>query len=188
MPFLRRIPIRFTANERHFHPYSYEIYYTKNRRGVQFPRPEKKKKAPGPPRVLAPSQTPRTQNVRYFRPNLPSARGADRPAAAGRIKFPIKVQLCRTFIPLPRDTCPEPPLPCRGEGGIVFGFSGTENVSRGDSVPPGITQPSHTSSCSPLRGRASSILMPSFADRPPYSTPYIASVIGMETPCCCARW
>ena len=152
------------------------------------PAPKKKKKAPGPPRVLAPSQTPRTQNVRYFRPNLPSARRADRPAAAGRIKFPIKVQLCRTFIPLPRDTCPEPPLPCRGEGGIVFGFSGTENVSRGDSVPPGITQPSHTSSCSPLRGRASSILMPSFADRPPYSTPYIASVIGMETPCCCARW
>ena len=29
-----------------FHPYSYKIYYTKNRRGVQFPRPEKKKKAP----------------------------------------------------------------------------------------------------------------------------------------------
>ena len=112
----------------------------------------------------------------------------DRRTAVRRIKFPIKVRLCRTFIPLPRDTCPEPPLPCRGEGGIVFGFSGTENVSRGDSVPPGITQPSHTSSCSPLRGRASSILMPSFADRPPYSTPYIASVIGMETPCCCARW
>ena len=149
---------------------------------------QSKKKAPEFPRVLAPSQTPRTQSVRYFRPNLPSARRADRPAAAGRIKFPIKVQLCRTFIPLPRDTCPEPLLPCRGEGGIVFGFSGTENVSRGDSVPPGITQPSHTSSCSPLRGRASSSLMPSFADRPPYSTPYIASVIGMETPCCCARW
>ena len=27
---------------------------------------------------------------------------------------------------------------CGREGGIVFGFSGTENVSRGDSVPPGI--------------------------------------------------
>ena len=92
------------------------------------------------------------------------------------------------FFPAARAAAARPSLPCRGEGGIVFGFFGTENVSRGDSVPPGITQPSHTSSCSPLRGRASSILMPSFADRPPYSTPYIASVIGMETPCCCARW
>ena len=31
-----------------------------------------------------------------------------------------------------------PRPPCGREGGIVFGFSGTENVSRGDSVPPGI--------------------------------------------------
>ena len=59
--------------------------------------------------MLAPSQTPRTQSVRYFHPNLPSARRADRPAAAGRIKFPIKVQLCRTFIPLLRDTYPKVP-------------------------------------------------------------------------------
>ena len=102
--------------------------------------------------------------------------------------IPHKSPALPDFYSTARAAAARPPLPCRGEGGIVFGFSGTENVSRGDSVPPGITQPSHTSSCSPLRGRASSILMPSFADRPPYSTPYIASVIGMETPCCCARW
>ena len=68
-------------------------------------------------------------------------------------KIPYKSQgVYLTFIPLPRDTyprapslapsgqftlCPEPPLPCRGEGGIPFGFAGTEGVSRGDAVPPG---------------------------------------------------
>ena len=189
-PSCRRIPIRFTANERHFPPILIQnILYQKPARSA-IPPLRKKEKSTRFSRVLAPSQTPRTQSVRYFRPNLPSARRADRPAAAGRIKFPIKVQLCRTFIPLPRDTCPEPPLPCRGEGVIAPGFSGTGGVSKGDSVPlrRRRPQPSHTSSCSPLRGRASSSLMPSFADRPPYSTPYIASVIGMETPCCCARW
>ena len=41
-----------------------------------------------------------------------------------------------TFLPLPRDTCRGPPLPCRGEGGIPSGFSGTGGVSRGDGVPP----------------------------------------------------
>ena len=176
MPFLRRIPIRFTANERHFPPILIQnILYQKPARSA-IPPPRKKEKSTR----TSPSAFPTV--LRRCRSRW------DRRTAVRRIKFPIKVQLCRTFIPLPRDTCPEPPLPCRGEGGIVFGFSGTENVSRGDSIPPGITQPSHTSSCSPLRGRASSILMPSFADRPPYSTPYIASVIGMETPCCCARW
>ena len=176
MPFLRRIPIRFTANERHFPPILIQnILYQKPARSA-IPPPRKKEKSTR----TSPSAFPAV--LRRCRSRW------DRRTAVRRIKFPIKVQLCRTFIPLPRDTCPEPPLPCRGERGIVFGFSGTENVSRGDSVPPGITQPSHTSSCSPLRGRASSILMPSFADRPPYSTPYIASVIGMETPCCCARW
>ena len=176
MPFLRRIPIRFTANERHFPPILIQnILYQKPARSAIPPPRKKRKKHPDFPECF--SHLLRRCRSRW-----------DRRTAVRRIKFPIKVQLCRTFIPLPRDTCPEPPLPCRGEGGIVFGFSGTENVSRGDSVPLGITQPSHTSSCSPLRGRASSILMPSFADRPPYSTPYIASVIGMETPCCCARW
>ena len=67
-------------------------------------------------------------------------------------KIPYKSQgVYLTFIPLPRDTyprapslapsgqftlCPEPPLPCRGEGGIPFGFAGTEGVSRGGQSPP----------------------------------------------------
>ena len=119
---------------------------------------------------------------------LPSAKQAGQALRRAPHKIPHKSPALPDFYTAARAAAARPPLPCRGEGGIVFGFSGTENVSRGDCVPPGITQPSHTSSCSPLRGRASSILMPSFADRPPYSTPYIASVIGMETPCCCARW
>ena len=49
-------------------------------------------------------------------------------------------------------------------------------------------QCTQTSSCSPRRGRSSSIRMPSFAGTPPYSTAYIASVIGIDTPCCLARW
>ena len=43
----------------------------------------------------------RAPKGRYLRPTLPSARRADRRTAVRRIKFPIKVQLCRTFIPLP---------------------------------------------------------------------------------------
>ena len=177
MPFLWRIPIRFTVNERHFPPILIQnILYQKPARSA-IPPPRKKEKSTR----TSPSAFPTV--LRRCRSRW------DRRTAVRCIKFPIKVQLCRTFIPLPRDTCPEPPLPCRGEGVIAPGFSGTGGVSKGDSVPlrRRITQPSHTSSCSPLRGRASSILMPSFADRPPYSTPYIASVIGMETPCCCAR-
>ena len=118
-----------------FRPYSYKIYYTKNRRGVQFPRSEKKKKAPELPRVLAPSQTPRTQSVRYFRPNLPSARRADRPAAAGRIKFPIKVQLCRTFIPLPAPQ--RRGRPCRaGARGVSFSVSPEPKTYPGGTASP----------------------------------------------------
>ena len=52
-----------------------------------------------------------------------------------RIKFPVKVQLRRIFIPLPRDTGPEPPLLCRGEGVISKSFFGTFGESKGDSVP-----------------------------------------------------
>ena len=162
-----------------FRLYSYKVYYTKNRRGVQFPRPEKKKKAPGFPGCFA-------RAIPCRLPAKPEQAGQAHRSAPRKI--PHKSPALPDFYTSARAAAARPPLPCRGEGGIVFGFSGTENVSRGDSVPPGITQPSHTSSCSPLRGRASSILMPSFADRPPYSTPYIASVIGMETPCCCARW
>ena len=75
----------------------------------------------------------------------------DRRSAERRIKFPVKVQLRRTFTPLARAAAarPRPPHPrapslalsgqftlCGREGGIVSGFSGTGNVSRGDSVPP----------------------------------------------------
>ena len=34
-----------------------------------------------------------------------------------------------------RAAAARPPLPCRGEGGIASGFSGTGGVSKGDSVP-----------------------------------------------------
>ena len=125
MPFLRRIPIRFTANERHFPPILIQnILYQKPARSA-IPPPRKKEKSTR----TSPSAFPTV--LRRCRSRW------DRRTAVRRIKFPIKVQLRRTFIPLPRDTCPEPPLPCRGEGGIVSGFSGTGNVSRGDSVPPG---------------------------------------------------
>ena len=141
------------------------------------PAPKKKKKAPGPPRVLFPPAAAMPQQVGQAHRSAPH-------------KSPHKSPALPNFYPSARAAAARPPLPCRGEGVIAPGFSGTGGVSKGDSVPlrRRITQPSHTSSCSPLRGRASSILMPSFADRPPYSTPYIASVIGMETPCCCARW
>ena len=49
------------------------------------------------------------------------------------------------------------------------------------------SQCTQTSSCSPRRGRLSRCLIASCAGMPPYSTAYIASVIGMDTPCCCAR-
>ena len=46
--------------------------------------------------------------------------------AHAAMKFPIKVQLRRTFIPLLLDACPEPPLPCKGEGVIQIGFLGNQ--------------------------------------------------------------
>ena len=49
------------------------------------------------------------------------------------------------------------------------------------------SQCTQTSSCSPRRGRLSRCLIASCAGMPPYSTAYIASVIGIDTPCCCAR-
>ena len=51
-------------------------------------------------------------------------------------QIPHKVQLCRTLFTA--RAAARPPLPCRGEGGIPSGFSGTGGVSRGDRVPPGI--------------------------------------------------
>ena len=53
----------------------------------------------------------RARGARNFLPHSSEKRRnrQDRPAAAGRIKFPKKVQLCRTFLPLPRDTYPRAP-------------------------------------------------------------------------------
>ena len=139
MPFLRRIPKKIRS-KRAIHAVrtrtKYIIAKTQpwcNYKTLNFR--SALKKAPEFPRVLAPSQTPRTQSVRYFRPNLPSARRADRPAAAGRIKFPIKVQLCRTFIPLPAPR--RRGLVRRAdERGLSPPVSqGTGGVSKGDSVP-----------------------------------------------------
>ena len=139
------------------------------------PAPKKRKKHPDLPECFSHRPAAMPQQVGQAHRSAPH-------------KIPHKSPAPPDFYPSASGHVSRAAPAMQGRGGIVFGFSGTENVSRGDSVPPGITQPSHTSSCSPLRGRASSILMPSFADRPPYSTPYIASVIGMETPCCCARW
>ena len=61
----------------------------------------------------------------------------DRRSAERRIKFSIKVQLCRTFIPLPAPRR-RGLVRCADErGGIAPGFSGTGGVSKGDSVPLG---------------------------------------------------
>ena len=40
-----------------------------------------------------------------------------------KFKFPTKPGLCLGFVPLLRDTYPEPPLPCKGEGVIETSFS-----------------------------------------------------------------
>ena len=123
-------------------------------------RTKARKKHPSFPECLAPSQTPRTQSVRYFRPNLPSARRADRPAAAGRIKFPIKVQLCRTFIPLP---APQRRGLVRraDERGLSPPVSqGTGGVSKGDSVPLRVPAPSGAQRSFPCTPRPSGIPAP----------------------------
>ena len=180
MPFLRRIPKKIRS-KRAIHAVrtrtKYIIAKTQpwcNYKTFKFSQHTKK--------------STRVSPSACFPPKLAFGKEGGQACRSRPHKIPHKSPALPDFYTSARAAAARPSLPCRGEGGIVFGFSGTENVSRGDSVPPGITQPSHTSSCSPLRGRASSILMPSFADRPPYSTPYIASVIGMETPCCCARW
>ena len=90
--------------------------------------------------------------ARYFRPILPSGKEDGQACRSRPRKIPYKSQgVYLTFIPLPRDTyprapslapsgqftlCPEPPLPCRGEGGIPFGFAGTEGDTRGGQRPP----------------------------------------------------
>ena len=187
-PSCRRIPIRFTANERHFPPILIQnILYQKPARSAIPPPRKKEKSTRVSPGACALPDAAHAKRA-LFPPKLAFGKEGGQACRSRPHKIPYKSPALPDFYSAARAVAARPPRPCRGVGGIVFGFSGTENVSRGDSVPPGITQPSHTSSCSPLRGRASSILMPSFADRPPYSTPYIASVIGMETPCCCARW
>ena len=97
MPFLWRIPIRFTVNERHFPPILIQnILYQKPARSA-IPPPRKKEKSTR----TSPSAFPTV--LRRCRSRW------DRRTAVRRIKFPIKVQLCRTFIPLPRDTYPRAP-------------------------------------------------------------------------------
>ena len=185
MPFLRRIPIRFTANERHFPPILIQnILYQKPARSA-IPPPRKKEKSTRFSRML---RACHARAIPCLLPAKPEPAGQAHRSAPREI--PHKSPALPDFYPSARAAAARPRPPCGREGVIAPGFSGTGGVSKGDSVPlrRRRPQPSHTSSCSPLRGRASSILMPSFADRPPYSTPYIASVIGMETPCCCARW
>ena len=69
---------------------------------------------------------------------LPSAKQAGQALRRAPHQIPHKSPALPDFYSAARAAAARPPLPCRGEGGIVFGFSGTENVSRGDSVPPGI--------------------------------------------------
>ena len=192
MPVLRRIPKKIRS-KRAIHAVrtrtKYIIAKTQprcNYKTFKFSQHTKKSTRVSPSACALPDAAHATRAL--FPPKLAFGKEGGQACRSRPHKIPHKSPALPDFYTAARAAAARPPLPCRGEGGIVFGFSGTENVSRGDSVPPRLTQPSHTSSCSPLRGRASSILMPSFADRPPYSTPYIASVIGMETPCCCARW
>ena len=143
MPFLWRIPIRFTVNERHFPPILIQnILYQKPARSA-IPPPRKKEKSTR----TSPSAFPTV--LRRCRSRW------DRRTAVRRMKFPIKVQLCRTFIPLPAPRrrglvrCTPGHLllpfqgnsPCADERGVIAcGFSGTTSVSKGDSVPLGNKQ------------------------------------------------
>ena len=74
---------------------------------------------------------------RYFRPILPSAGRADRPAAAGRVKNPHKSPALPDFYTSARAAAARPRPLCGREGVIAPGFSGTGGVSKGDSVPLG---------------------------------------------------
>ena len=194
MPFLRRIPKKIRS-KRAIHAVrtrtKYIIAKTQpwcNYKTFKFSQHTKKSTRVSPSACALPDAAHAKRAL--FPPKLASGKEGGQACRSRPHKIPHKSPALPDFYTAARAAAARPPLPCRGEGVIAPGFSGTGGVSKGDSVPlrRRLTQPSHTSSCSPLRGRASSILMPSFADRPPYSTPYIASVIGMETPCCCARW
>ena len=124
MPFLRRIPIRFTANERHFPPILIQnILYQKPARSAIPPPRKKRKKHPDLPECFSHRPAAMPQQVGQAHRSAPH-------------KIPHKSPALPDFYTAARAAAARPPLPCRGEGGIVFGFSGTENVSRGDSVPP----------------------------------------------------
>ena len=68
---------------------------------------------------------------------LPSAKQAGQALRRAPHKIPHKSPALPDFYTSARAAAARPPLPCRGEGGIPSGFSGTGGVSRGDSVPPG---------------------------------------------------
>ena len=73
-----------------------------------------------------------------FPPNLAFGKEGGQALRRALHQIPHKSPALPDFYSTARAVAARPPLPCRGEGGIVFGFSGTENVSRGDSVPLGI--------------------------------------------------
>ncbi len=71
-----------------------------------------------------------------FPPNLAFGKeGGQGPAAAGRVKFPIKVQLCRTFMPLPAPR--RRGRPCRaGARGVSFPVSSEPETYPGGTASP----------------------------------------------------
>ncbi len=117
-----------------FRPYSYEIYYSKNRRGVQFPHPdftpEKRKKAPGFPEC--PARAEHAQSPAVFRQSRNTAGQAHRSAPH---KIPHKSPALPDFYTAARAAAARPRPLCGREGVIAPGFSGTGGVSKGDSVP-----------------------------------------------------
>ena len=72
-----------------------------------------------------------------FPPNLAFGKEGGQACRSRPRKILHKSPALPDFYAAARAAAARTPLPCRGEGGIVSGFSGTGNVSRGDSVPPG---------------------------------------------------
>ena len=71
-----------------------------------------------------------------FPPNLAFGKEGGQACRSRPRKIPRKSPALPDFYAAARAAAARTPLPCRGEGGIVSGFFGTGNVSRGDSVPP----------------------------------------------------
>ena len=84
----------------------------------------------------------------------------DRRFAERRIKFPIKVQLCRTFIPLPAPRRRGRPCRAGARGLSPPVSSGTGGVSKGDSVPLRVPAPSGAEKSFPCTPRPSGIPAP----------------------------